>query len=100
LFDITCNLEHDLTTMKFIKRTILTILILTAVGILFRGWIYRSVVTYNSVGQRTNYLVTYFKLANYIDASAKNLNDPEIQQVIKLGLSITSKQLNFTAEKK
>lgn len=34
--------------MKFIKGTILIILVLTAVGVLFRGWIYRSLVTYKT----------------------------------------------------
>ncbi len=84
---------------KFIKRTILAILILAAVGVFFRGWIYRSLVTYHSVGERTNFSVTNDKLINYLDASTKNINEPNIQQIIKLGLSISSKQLNFSAGK-
>ena len=85
--------------MKFIKRTFLTILILTTVGLLFRGWFYRHLVTYKSVGLRTNYLATDEKLTGYIDASIDKQTDLDIKQIIKLGLSITSRQLNFTSDK-
>jgi len=85
--------------MKFVKRTILIILILTVVGFLFRGWFYRHLVTYKSVGTRINYAATDYKFIAYIDASAENQTSPDIEQIIKLGLSITSKQLNFTNDK-
>ena len=84
--------------MKFIKRTFLTILILTTVGFLFRGWFYRHLVTYKSVGLRTNYSATDKILTNYIDANNDRLTDPDIKQIITLGLSITKSQLNFTAD--
>ena len=86
--------------MKFIKRTLLIILILSTVGLLFRGWFYRHLVTYKSDGIRTNYLATNIKLTDYIDANTDNQTDPDIKQIIKLGLSITSRKLNFTANKK
>src|SRR5436190_1114435 len=86
-------------TMKFIRRTLLTILILLAIGLLFRGWLYRHLVTYESVGIRTNYSATKDKLIAYIDSSTDKQADPDIEQIIKLGLSITSTQLNFTASK-
>ncbi len=85
--------------MKFIKRTLLTILILTTVGLLFRGWFYRHLVTYKSVGLRTNYSATDKILTDFIDANNDKQTDPDIKQIIKLGLSITSKKLNFTADK-
>ena len=86
--------------MKFIKRTLLIILIISTVGLLFRGWFYRHLVTYKSDGIRTNYLATNIKLTDYIDANTDNQTDPDIKQIIKLGLSITSRKLNFTANKK
>lgn len=85
--------------MKIIKWTVLTILILTAVGLLFRGWFYRHLVTYKSVGLRTNYSATDDKLVDFINASANKQTDHDIEQIIKLGLSLTSRQLNFTADK-
>ncbi len=85
--------------MKVIKRTILLSLIFITIGLLFRGCIYRSLVTYRSVGQRANYSVSNEKLAAYLDASAKELNAPDIQQIIKNSLSATARQLKFTATK-
>ena len=85
--------------MKFIKRTLLIILIISTVGLLFRGWFYRHLVTYKSVKIRTNYLATNIKLTDYIDANNDMQTDPDIKQIIKLGLSITSRKLNFTADK-
>lgn len=85
--------------MKFIKRTFLTIIILTAVGILFRGWLFRNLVTYESVGLRTNYTATNDKFVGFIDKCADDEINQDIKQTIILGLSITSKQLNFTNDK-
>jgi hypothetical protein len=85
--------------MKFINRTILTILILTAVGLLFRGWFYRHLITYKSFGLRTTYPATNENLVDYINANIDKQADTDIEQIIELGLSITSKQLNFTADK-
>lgn len=84
---------------KFIKWTALSILIITAIGFLFRGWFYRHLVTYKSVGLRTNYPAKDSKLVNCINASADKQTGPGIEQIIQLGLSITSKQLNFTSDK-
>jgi hypothetical protein len=85
--------------MKSLKRVILIILILIIVGILFRGSVYRSLVFYKSIGQRKNYSVTDNKLANCINTSVETLKAPQIEQIIEVSLSITSKQLNFTADK-
>ena len=85
--------------MKFIKQVFITILILTIVGLLFRGWFYRHLVTYKSVGLRTNYSPTDKKFTDYIEGSIDNQINPEIEQIVKLGLSITSRQLNFTSNK-
>ena len=85
--------------MKNIKRIILTLLVLTMVGLLFRGSIYRRLVTYKSVGPRTDYSATHNKLVDYINVNTYEYTNPEIEQIIKLGLSITSRQLNFSAQK-
>lgn len=74
-------------------------MILTTVGIFFRGWIYRSLVTYQSVGQRDHFIATDKRLINYLDANSENLKNPAIKPIIRLGLSLTSKQLNFSAGK-
>ncbi len=85
--------------MKIIKRIFLTILIITTVGLLFRGSIYRFLVTYKSIGLRTNYSATDKKLIEYIDGGIDKQNVSEIEKIIKVALSLTSKQLNFSADK-
>jgi len=96
---LAATVNSNRSTMKIIKRIFLTLFVLTTVGILFRGWFYRHLVTYKSVGLRTNYLATNDKLVDFINASAEKQTDTEIEKIIELGLSITSKQLNFTADK-
>ena len=85
--------------MRFIKWTLIVILILAIVGLLFRGSFYRHLVTYKSVRPRTNYSATDNKLVDYINVNSYEQTDPDIEQIIKLGLSITSRQLYFTAKK-
>ena len=85
--------------MKPLKRIFLTIIILSAIGFLFRGWLYRHIVTYKSVGLRNNYTATNEKFTDYIDASIAKQNELKIEQIIKLSLSITSWQLNYTVNK-
>lgn len=84
--------------MKFIKNTLLVFLILTAVGILLRGSIFRSLVTYKSIGEQANYKVIDDQLATYINTNTNDVDFSEIQEIIRTGLSITADQLTFTAE--
>ena len=53
-------------------------------------------MTYKSVGLRPNYLAKDKNLIDYIEANTNEQTDPDIKQIVKLSLSITSKQLNFT----
>ncbi len=85
--------------MKIIKRILLLLFIFITVGLIFRGCLFRQLVTYKSVGVRTNYSATDEKLIDYININTDKLAESDIEQIIKLGLSITSKKLNFTAEK-
>jgi hypothetical protein len=56
------------------------------VGILFRGWIYKNVVAYKSVGLRNNYPATDGKLFDYINLKSEEQANPDIEQIINLGL--------------
>jgi hypothetical protein len=85
--------------MKVIKRIVLIILILVAAGLIFRGWLYRQLITYKSIGQRTVYLPTNNDLFAYLNTSVDDNNNLTIEEIIKLALSITSQTLSFTAEK-
>jgi len=85
--------------MKIVKPIFLTIFILTIVGLSFRGWFYRHLVTYKSVGLRNNYSATSDKLVDYINANSDKQTNPDIEQIIEFGLSITSRKLKFSAKK-
>src|SRR5690606_38844736 len=85
--------------MKYIKGFFLTLIILIIVTILFRGPIYRGLITYDSSGERKNYTVTHPKFIHYIDSGSESFKDPDVQKIIKQSLSLTSRQLNFTSEK-
>lgn len=85
--------------MKTFKRILLVILLMVVVAIAFRGWAYRSVVTYKSTGERTSYLAKDARLIDYIENSADGKDHSDIKQIAKLSLSITAAQLNFTAAK-
>lgn len=79
------------------KRIGLTIIILLAIGLLFRGLVYWHLVGYKSIGIRANYSATNHQLIELIDSKDGLTAQPDIEQIIKLGLSITSAHLNFTA---
>ena len=82
-----------------LKRIALGILILMAIGFLLRGWIYRHTVVYKSIGHRTGYSATDNKLIELIHAKADKQTSHDIEDIIKLSLSITSHQLNYTTGK-
>ncbi len=67
------------------------------ISIIFRGAIYRSVITYESVSIRNNYNIYNKQLINLIDEEIKDKNNLSEKDIIKIGLKITNKQLNFTA---
>lgn len=73
----------------------LAILMLTIVCTLFRGWLFRHLVTYKSIGHRQNYLAKDKKLVEYIETNTSE--KVEIKDIIKQSLYATSKQLNFTS---
>ena len=85
--------------MKLLKRILIVILFLALSGFLFRGWLYRNLVTYKSVGQRITYLAKEERLVNYIEKSVADKKNAEALDIIKIGLSITSKKLKFTLSK-
>ncbi len=85
--------------MKFIKRTLLIFLILFVVGTLFRGCIYRQLITYKTIEPRQDYPIPNEKLVAYIELNSEDKKELSVKEIIKLSLSITSKQLNFTASK-
>ncbi len=53
--------------MKIARRIVQLILSTIFICCLFRGWIYRSTVTYEPLQERKNYLATNEKFINYLE---------------------------------
>jgi len=85
--------------MKILKRIFFAILAILIICIVFRGTLYRYIVSYKSIGQRTNYTITNDKLTRYIEEHCIEKDSVSIEEIIKNSLSLTSKTLNFTFSK-
>jgi hypothetical protein len=85
--------------MKTFKRIILSVLLLIVVGFLFRGWFYYHFVSYRSIGERNQYSILNKDLTGYIESGIDRYTKPDIHQIVKLSLVLTSSHLNFTASK-
>ncbi|PKH52664.1 hypothetical protein CXF68_19010 [Tenacibaculum sp. Bg11-29] len=85
--------------MKILKRILQSILIIVLIGLVFRGSVYRKVITYKSIGERVSYSATNKNLIKYIEENTINAKGPKIEKIIDMGLSATSRLLRFTASK-
>lgn len=85
--------------MKNLKRILQSILIIVLIGLVFRGSVYRKVITYKSIGERVSYSATNKTLIKYIEENTINAKDPKIEKIIDMGLSATSRLLRFTTSK-
>ncbi|MBO9700932.1 MAG: hypothetical protein J7604_12035 [Sporocytophaga sp.] len=86
--------------MKISKRLFLSTLILLTILLLFRGWFYRSLVTYKSIGQRHSYLPRDKNLISYIETNVEENKKVDIKDIIEIGLSATAKRLNYSVDPK
>ena len=68
---------------------------MATIGFIFRGWVYRCLVTYEAIGQRRNYVASDSSLINHINATERN-DVIDIKKIINTSLSLTSRQLKFT----
>ena len=82
--------------MKIFKRIAIAILLLATLGFIFRGWIYRSLVTYEPISQRRNYVAIDTSFITLINTNAAN-QEQDISKIINASLSITAQQLSFTS---
>lgn len=85
--------------MKFIKRIVRVGILLIVLSISFRGFIYRKLVAYKSIGQSTSYTITNEKLINSIDSAFAEFPDLSIDELVRLSLSITANKLSYSADK-
>lgn len=81
--------------MKIFKRLAIISFILLVLCFVFRGWIYRNLVTYKAIKERTSYQVNSPALEKLV-ASNANLQQTASKEIVKSCLSLTSKSLRFT----
>ena len=74
--------------MKLIKRILKFIGILLLLGVLFKGWLYRTSINYTSIGQRKTQLITNDNLIKLIDSNLPNEN-LNIDEVIVISSDLT-----------
>lgn len=86
--------------MKFTKRSFLSILILVTILCILRGWLYRNIVTYKSIGQRQVYLPRDKKLISSFEANVDDNKKIDIKGIIEFGLSSTAKHLHYSVNPK
>lgn len=81
--------------MKFFKRVVWILFILIALTFMFRKPIYRGLITYRSIGERTNYTAKDKELIAYIEDKANKDEVRNVKDIIKISLSLTAQNLNF-----
>lgn len=82
-----------------LKRFLLTISILLISIFLLRGWLFRQLVHYKTIGHRTEYPVTDLDLARLIDQAVANDKPADVETAIRVSLRLTAQHLHFVAAK-
>jgi hypothetical protein len=85
--------------MKFIKKIIVAVLVVLAVGFLSREWFYNRLITYKTIGVRQTYKATDSAFKEYIDSNVKLSSKPDVYQIVAASQEMTSSKLNFTTGK-
>jgi len=85
------------SNMKLLKKIFLVIFILISTGILFRGCLFRYLVTYQSIGQRNQYTATSADLIESIENQVGAKPNLAAMEIIQRSLDLTTRRLRFTA---
>lgn len=83
--------------LQSLKRTLLVVFVLVLAGIVFRGWLFRHLVAYQSIGQRENHAATNELLIEFIESNSENAKSA--RAIVQCALDLTSQKLNFVAAK-
>jgi hypothetical protein len=84
--------------MKLIRRAFYAFLLLCISLFVLKGWLYRSFVTYKSIGTRTSYQITNAELDSFFQTSSLN-QDADIDEIINGSLQLTKERLSFVFAK-
>ena len=84
--------------MKLIRRAFYAFLFFCISLFALKGWLYRSFVTYKSIGTRTSYPITNAELDSFFQTSSLN-QDTDIDEIINGSLQLTKERLSFVFAK-
>lgn len=83
--------------MKTFRKILIALLALVVIAVLFRGFLYRQLVSYEVTGNRTNYIANNPELVSLIDSHGEE--HLQIDDIISESLEITSRHLHYTMAK-
>ena len=81
--------------MKVFRNVVLIVFILLAISFLLRGWLYRQLITYKNIGERTTYQAKSPNLIKLISLNTIQ-HSADSKAIVKGCLSFTSENLKFT----
>lgn len=87
------------STNRFTKILLILVLICGALYI-FRGAVYRSIITYKEDGNRKNYKVKDKNLAIFIEDNIESNQEGDIESIVYLSQEITSTALSYSEDAK
>ena len=80
------------------KKTLKVMGILVLILILFRGFVYRLLINYNEIGERTEIVITSEELINKIESHSTD-RKMNLEEIISIANSVTIEELKFTSNK-
>lgn len=79
------------------KRLLICFFILFALGGIFRGSIFRQLITYHPTGERGTYQLKNKDLIDLLDSASVQAALPSLPEIVKGALSFTGNALSFAA---
>jgi len=86
------------STKKRIRNIFIILILICGALYIFRGTVYRSVVSYKDDGGRKNYKVKDKNLAIFIEDNIPQNQSKDIESIIDLSQDITNKALKFSLD--
>ena len=83
--------------MKFFKKLLFGLLILTILTFLLRNWLFWQLFSYQAVGNRPAYPIENPALRTYIESHLPTNPAKSPRVILKKALQLSAKQLHFTA---
>lgn len=85
--------------MKFFKKLFLSFALITLLLFILRNWLYWELVSYRSIGTRTEYQVKNPNLRAYIESNLPTAYHSSPEAVLHKALQLSARNLHFTAQR-